>query len=174
MTIFQHKIPFNNFGEIYVGYRLEIISAKQILEFSEKEMIVKSNKSRTIELKEAYQRSLPCFVDKIISFCCEDDIFFNEKYIDNLFELPDKYFRIWELEFLLSVSEMNISKEEKLDKIYELFYFFSFPKEWALNNFIRYSLKEKNIMYTDIELIYNLNKYINKELVYFIEKQKNK
>jgi len=174
MTIFQHKIPFNNFGEIYVGYRLEIISAKQILEFSEKGMIVKSNESRTIELKEAYQRSLPCFFEKIISFCREDDIFFNEEYIDNLFELPDKYFRIWELEFLLSVSETSISEEEKLNKIYDLFYFFNFPKEWALNNFIRYSLKEKNIMYTDSELIYNLNKYIKNELIHFTKKQKNK
>jgi len=121
MKIFQLGILFNNFVEIYIGYKLEFISAKRILELCERKMIIKLDNFKIEELKTEYKKSLFCFVDKIFYFCKKEDNFLpnEEDYNDSLFEIPDKYFRIE-------------------------------------------------------ELIDNLKKYINDELFYFIEKQKNK
>ncbi|HUH50997.1 MAG TPA: DUF2247 family protein [Flavobacterium sp.] len=173
MMIQQHKILIDNFVEVYVGYKLGVISEKQILEFCEKGIIIRSNESRIIELRESYLKSLTCFTDKLIQFCNEDSVPLTYDYTGDLFNLPDEYFRIWELDALLSINKMNLSNEEKLDKVYELFYFFNFPKRWALNSIIKYSLRMRNIMYNDNELINNLNKYIGEELNYFLSRSKN-
>lgn len=171
MRVWEYNISIENFIEIYVGYKLKRINEKQILELCEKEIVASSNELRIAELRQSYIISLNCFIDKILQFCHEDNVNLYD-YTGNLFNLPDEHFRIWELDSLLCLSEIDVSDEEKLDKMYELFYFFNFPRRWALNNIIRYSLKESNIMYDDNELINNLKKYIREELDYFWAKSK--
>lgn len=171
MRVWEYNISIENFIEIYVGYKLKFINEKQILELCEKGIVVSSNELRIVELRQSYIKSLNCFIDKILQFCYEDSVNMYD-YTGNIFNLADEYFRIWELDVLLCLSEMDISNEEKLDKIYEFFFIFNFPARWVLSSITRYSLKVGNIMYSDNELINNLNNYIKEELSHFLAKSK--
>ncbi|ATA89511.1 hypothetical protein CGC58_07090 [Capnocytophaga stomatis] len=166
MTLNQYNILIDNFAEIYVDYKLGYISGKEIIELSKKGMIKKSDELRNYFLEDAYLKSENQFIEQIISFCNEDNNPCDEK--DDVFDIPDEYFRIWELDSLLTIHQMNISEEEKLDKVYEAFYSLNFPNRWALNKIIRYSIKTENILYSDAELIKNLENYIEKELCFFL------
>jgi len=86
-------------------------------------MIIKLDNFKIEELKTEYKKSLFCFVDKIFYFCKKEDNFLpnEEDYNDSLFEIPDKYFRIWELEMLLRIVEINAINEEKIEKYMKCF-----------------------------------------------------
>lgn len=135
MEIFKVNVRFRHFGELYLGLKAGWITPDDILDICQNNLISTSSLDRYTELLLSLEESLSSFLSLIKTYISEDGdvlIIKNEdEQNDNVFEyIPNEYFRIWELEFLLEINQLPISNDEKLYEIASLFDKIGFPPQW--------------------------------------------
>ena len=149
MEIFKVNVRFRHFGELYLGLKTGWISPDNVLDYCQNGLITTGNLDRYSELLLALDESLFSFLSLIKKFISEDGdvlIIKNEdEQKDNVFDyVPDEYFRIWRLEFLLRINQLPISNTEKLYEIGNLFDSIGYPSQW--HSFLYYMNNESSEM----------------------------
>ena len=147
MEIFKENILFRHFGELYLGLKTGWISPDDVLNYCQNGYIITGNLDRYTELLLALDESMFSFLSLIKKFISDDGdtlIIKNEdEQKDNVFDyVPDEYFRIWRLEFLLKINQLPISNTEKLYEIGSLFDKIGFPSQW--HPFLHYMNNESS------------------------------
>ena len=161
MEIFKFKIYLSNFKEVRVGLIYNLINPSAIVNLCLENKILSCNEDKVVKLSIEEHSSFTEFLAVI------EDI--------SRIEMQDKKsdfdgLRIWKLEDLLKACSEKKDKQEILDKVYELFYFYNFPDDWVKHNFLLYT--QENGHELPIEKLYqNLENFISKEKIYFSEKQ---
>lgn len=141
MEIFKYNILFTSWGEIYAGLKRNWLVPDDVFNLCKQNNIESCNLDRITELQLALDESLFQFYEKIKKIIIEDKhlpILKNEDEIERDFNyIPEKYWEIWKLEFLLKIRNDNKSgKKEKLMNVTGYFHLFDFPDDWK--NFIYY------------------------------------
>lgn len=147
MEIFKENVRFRHFGELYLGLKAGWISQYNVLDYCQTGLITTGNLNRYTELLSALDESLFSFLSLIKRFISEDGdvlIIKNEdEQKDNVFDyVPDEYFRIWRLEFLLRINNLPISNNEKLYEVGGLFDNIGYPSQW--HSFLYYMNNESS------------------------------
>lgn len=147
MEIFKENVRFRHFGELYLGLKAGWISQYNVLDYCQTSLITTGNLNRYTELLSALDESLFSFLSLIKRFISEDGdvlIIKNEdEQKDNVFDyVPDEYFRIWRLEFLLRINNLPISNNEKLYEVGCLFDNIGYPSQW--HSFLYYMNNESS------------------------------
>ncbi len=147
MEIFKENVRFRHFGELYLGLKAGWISQDNVIDYCQNGLITTGNLNRYTELLSALDESLFSFLSLIKRFISEDGdvlIIKNEdEQKDNVFDyVPDEYFRIWRLEFLLRINNLPISNNEKLYEVGGLFDNIGYPSQW--HSFLYYMNNESS------------------------------
>jgi hypothetical protein len=134
MEIFKEKITFKSWGEIYLGLKKQWISCNEVIAICENNKIGNCSDERLVKLYLAIEESLFIFYEEIKKFIHEDNdiiIVKNEDKIERSLDyIPEKYWRIWKLEFLLRVENSENDIKTKLLDIADYYYEFNFPEDW--------------------------------------------
>jgi hypothetical protein len=172
LEIFKEGVVFRYWGELYAGCKAQWISPRDVLNFCENDKIRTSNAERYMALYLALDDSLFSFYEQVKSFIIKDKdipIVKNEDELENYFfyYISHKYFRIWELEFLLKIKKLSISDIEKLEEIASVFDKMNYPEQWK--RFLYYQPQGNRKFLNFSELYYNFLSYVEQE----IQKQKS-
>lgn len=169
MEIFKFNIKFRFWGEVYLGLKKDWITVNQMFEFCLQNRIQTSTEERYIELCLAYEDSLFSLNQKIIEFILLDcneiiDVNEDERSID-FYKIPETYWEIWRLEFLLKIITKRHEINEKLCMVAELFDQLQYPEEWK--DFLYYQPPKDGQFRSNKELYDLLLKYIDDKLSFF-------
>lgn len=124
LEISKENIKFNNWMEVYVGFLHSWISASDILKYIENKKIDFCSEEKYIELYWALKESVHDFTKHIGDYIEVDlgyKITFNVESLnmEQLIEqIPDEFFKIWELEFLLRIRNSDRTLSDKIYDIY--------------------------------------------------------
>lgn len=164
MEIFLHNFVFKSWGEVYLGYKMNWLQPKLILDYCLQKKIKSCDKGRYVALSNALDESLYEFLELIKKYVIQDKntpIIKNEDERENTMDyIPGEYWEVWKLEFLLRVVKNTSSIEERSEKIYELFYRFNFPNDWQ--SFIIYSSIYPKASLKELDS--NMYKYLEKKI----------
>ncbi|MGY0408046.1 MAG: hypothetical protein ACWIPJ_06790 [Polaribacter sp.] len=174
MEIFRKGIKFNTLAEIYVGFKLKLITIDEVINLIESNKVTyfkAEDYSRLIKNKDSNIKFNREFQEIIrIGNINQNDDFTNKEP-----QIPSNITRIWELECLLEkINKYDFStsnyKSKILDDVYELFYFFNYPDKWSLSKFLLYSMNNNGKSLNQNQLYDNLLLFINKEIIFFKKK----
>ncbi len=161
MEIFKYNIYLSNFEEARVGLIHNLINPSLVINLCLANKILSSNEEKAIKLCVEECASFTEFLE-VIEDISRIEMQEKNSNFDGL--------RIWKLEDLLKACNEKKDKKEILEKIYELFYFYNFPEDWVKQNFLLYT--QENGYELPIEKLYqNLESFISKERLYFLETQ---
>jgi hypothetical protein len=136
MHIFKEKIVFTAWGELYAGLKREWINVSDVFEFCHSGKVKCCDENRLVSLYLAYDESLYSFYELVKDFIEVDNapiIVKNEDESERDFKyIPEAYWKIWQLEFMLRVKANSNTIEEKLEEIVKYYYIFDFPEEWTM------------------------------------------
>ena len=157
LELFKEDVQFNNWIEVYVGLMYSWISASDIIQYIENKKIDFCPEERYIELYWALKESVHDFAKCIRTYIEADTGYkitfdIESRNMDQLIEqIPSKFFRIWELEFLLRIrnSERTLS-----DKVYDMYV------TWR-------DFKYFNVRWEAFLWVNNMNNNISEEALYF-------
>ncbi len=176
LEIFKYEIKFSSWGEIYAGLKRNWISVNDIFDIYKGNHVYEYDENRLVELYIAYDESLFKLLKTIKLFLEKDNdlrIVKNEDEIDKYFDyIPDEYWEIWKLEFLLKIKHNDFSKERKLKEIAALFHNFNFPDDWL--SFIYYQPQKNNVPIGIEKLYKNMLIYTEDQIKIFQKNAKRK
>jgi hypothetical protein len=165
LEIFKKNKVIDDWGTVYIGLKFQWITLSEIINYCKTGTINCSNERLSL-LREASNESLFKFLELIRNFIIEDghpQIKWNEDSLtDNLSAVPQQYFNIWELEFLLRIVNSLETNEKKLHLVAAIHSDFNYPVSW--HNFL-YFMPAPNGNPIGIEGLYkNLLSYIDAKL----------
>ena len=169
MEFLKNNYKIENFGEIYLLIKLNLLTIKDVLNLADEGKINKCTQERTI-LLNINSDDLFTFITLIKDFVIEDKgekIIHNEDLndSDNKY-IPLVYWEIYKLELILRLEKLRLNKEEMLDQLAVLYNKLNFPQDWE--NFINY-LPSKSNKIISVESLYdNFLKYKQKLIEKYI------
>jgi hypothetical protein len=165
MRIFDHGIIFKHWGEIYAGHVLGFAWPESVLKFGESGKIAVCSEERLVQLHLALEESTRAFWKLIRLFVKQD----GDPQIDDNIEdesakfnrfIPQVYFAIWELEFLLRLQQDDTPEWDRILKALDWSFSSIGHKEWK--NFIRIERGKPIILDTSA-----LAQYIDNKIMLF-------
>lgn len=160
MELIKHNYNIENFGEVYLLMKLDLLSKNDVLKLSAANKIKKSNKDRTERLEVAAE-NLFDFYALIKQFIIDDNdevISFNEdSNISCLSLIPQKYWSIYKLELILQLEKFNLNKTDFINEIGKIYQQLNHPEDWRY--LIHYFPDENNVIADYDHLYSNYEKY---------------
>ena len=166
LELFKYNLRFQSWGELYLGCKAKWITPQDAVCFYENNK-VKANEEDFVSLYLALDDSYHQFLEQLKTLVSKNEnitISKNEDELDDcVFNyIPQKYFKIWELEYLLEAISLPISVSDKLHEVASLFDKMNYPEEWK--PFLYYQqLFEKGNMLDENTLYQNLIDYIEEQ-----------
>ena len=167
LELFKQNLRFQSWGELYLGCKANWIAPNDVMEFCENKKVKPANDEDYTALYLALDDSNYQFLEQLKALLLKYEgvaISKNEDELrDYIFNyLPSKYFKIWELEYLLEAISLPISVSDKLHEVASLFDKMNYPEEWK--PFLYYQqLFEKGNMLDENTLYQNLIDYIEEQ-----------
>ncbi len=167
LELFKHNLRFQSWGELYLGCKADWITPQDVMVFCENKKVMPANDEDFVSLYLAIHDSNYQFLEQLKALLLKYEgvtISKNEDEVnDCVFNyIPKKYFKIWELEYLLEAISLPISVSDKLHEVASLFDKMNYPEEWK--PFLYYQqLFEKGNMLDENTLYQNLIDYIEEQ-----------
>ena len=166
LELFKYNLRFQSWGELYLGCKTNWITPQDVVCFYENNK-VRANEEDLVSLYLALEDSYHQFLEQLKTLVLKNENITISKNEDELNDfvfnyIPSKYFKIWELEFLMETISLPISISEKLSEVATLFDKMNYPEEWK--PFLYYQqLFEKGKMLDENTLYQNLIDYIEEQ-----------
>lgn len=176
IEIIKTGLHFQSWGEIYCGCKANWITPKDVL------VLLRDNKvdhadekdfvSLYLALEESYYQFLKQLkillenTEGVVIKKNEDEI--SDYYFDYI---PSKYFKIWELEFLIEIINSTVSVDNKLNEVALLFDQMNYPEEWK--NFLYYQPQANGKYLDNLSLYQNMIDYVEKQKKNYISQTNN-
>lgn len=166
--IFKYGIYFKNLGDLYAGCKANWITPQDVISICENKLIKPINTEDYVLLYLALDDSYYQFLDQLKKLILKNEQISIEKNEDEssdyIFEyIPDRYFKTWELEFLMEIVNLPISVNDKLNEVLWLFDRMNYPEEWK--PFLLFQQQEDGAILDNDSLYQNLLNYIEEQKV---------
>ena len=176
LEIFKYGIRFQSWGELYAGCKASWITAQDIISYCEFNRTTMADDYSFISLYLAIEESYYQFLEllKILLENTEGVVIKkNEDEVSDCYfdYIQSKYFKIWELEFLIEIINSTVSVDDKLNEVALLFDQMNYPEEWK--NFLYYQPQDNGKYYDNLSLYQNMIDYVEKQKKNYISQTNN-
>ena len=166
LELFKQNLRFQSWGELYLGCKANWIAPNDVMEFCENKKVKPATDEDYTALYLALDDSYHQFLEQLKTLVLKNENITISKNEDELNDcvfnyIPQKYFKIWELEYLLEAISLPISVSDKLHEVASLFDKMNYPEEWK--PFLYYQPKENGAISGEATLYQNLLNYIEEQ-----------
>ena len=150
---------------MYLGCKAKWITPQDVICFYENDK-VKANEEDFVSLYLALKDSYHQFLEQLKTLVSKNENITISKNEDELTDcvfnyIPSKYFKIWELEFLMEIISLPISVSDKLSEVASLFDKMNYPEEWK--PFLHYQPQENGKVSGEDAIYQRLINYIEEQ-----------
>jgi hypothetical protein len=166
IEIIKTGLHFQSWGEIYCGCKANWITPEDVLVLLRDNKVDHADEKDFVSLYLALDESYYQFLEQLKSLLYREEGIVISKNEDELSDIvfdyiPSKFFKIWELEFLMEIINSPLLVSEKLNQVALLFDEMNYPEEWK--PFLFYQ-QQKDGCYLDEKTLYqNLNNYVESQ-----------
>ena len=166
LELFKHNLRFQSWGELYLGCKAKWITPQDVMAFCENKKVKPANDEDYAALYLALEDSYHQFLEQLKTLVFKNENITITKNEDELTDcvfnyIPSKYFKIWELEFLMETISLPISVSDKLSEVASLFDNMNYPEEWK--PFLHYQPQENGKVSGEDAIYQRLINYIEEQ-----------